>query len=399
MRIKNFLSQNWLLSLIVLAGLAYGAYRVATERVMTLWAFDARTGAAAWSAEFDGEWRGVDRLQLTPDGVALVLPQTGANKLHRVDPSTGATVWTRDFAWDFTRDHTTPYVANDTIYIVSGDSGSSERVSAFELSTGAERWSAPAEVSDGAVAGPGGLWLSRSNGATEMLERFDSVSGVRSTLAVTPARNSELYCLLLPCIDREGAMVFIANSFGPGRVVWTDGSRAPLVFGDRVRGGSLGAEAVYVTEENGSRVSAYRLADGARLWSTGLEGAPREVDVRSVYITPNGLYAIFEFNRGGTNEAWLTALDPATGAERWRQAFGSAFGVNATPPAAALDTVAVLREEQLFVYRASDGVLAWQYPIGPSPDVVVFDPAANRLIAIGRGERWKRWAAALGIRL
>jgi hypothetical protein len=98
-----------------------------------------------------------------------------------------------------------------------------------------------------------------------------------------------------------------------GRVIW----RAPLPQGPVSAPASDGLR-VYVNHHGGGKVTALDLSTGASIWSVGDEGGSFTTDGFAPTLA-NGLLYAPQAGRG------VAALDPATGAQRWRAEDGETF--------------------------------------------------------------------------
>jgi len=153
-----------------------------------------------------------------------------------------------------------------------------------------------------------------------------------------------------------------AINSGDGASVWQIDVSSTLdalpTFTGPVAGGVL-----YVPSA-GSVLAAYRARDGARLWQVQGESG-------RLWVLGSGLYTSV-FGQG------LDALDPATGAVRWRYRPG-AYVWLATSANGILYATSSVRVTSLawnlaiVALSARDGKLLWTFPVGASADTPIVD--------------------------
>jgi outer membrane protein assembly factor BamB len=230
------------------------------------------------------------------------------------------------------------------------------RVSAYRLSDGASAWSTP------------------------MVPEGGNGGGVLSPVSVDPVRRTLFAGTGAPYIPQPGAnpgtCAVAELSLRDGRVLWSDQIHPADTRGFDVNSAPLlTPRVIAVTAKDG--VWAWDRRSRARLWQRGLtpatpaeggpagpvngpEGGPIAGDAR-------GLYALS--NDGDAGHAVAAALDPRTGAVRWRTDLG---GLAFAAPALAGDLLcATTASGDLEVLRAADGHSVARLPLGvPSAGAV-----------------------------
>jgi outer membrane protein assembly factor BamB len=339
-----------------LAGGVPGAAAIAGRTVVAaslggeVAAFDLRTGRERWRVApplepfFAGPAIAGDRVIVASDRAAAL------------DLRTGRTIWTApslragnsdDYFWG------PPVVVGGLVLIGSG-SGAEEartrgRLTAYDLRTGALRWSTPTvppNANGGGVLGP----------PTVAGDRVYVTTGAPYAGDPAPGTSSMLELRL-----RDGAITWIAPSDQPN-----DLNSAALLLG---RG-------VYATGKDG--VHAWDRARRTKLWHTaitppvaqpgptdGPEFGPLATDGRR-------LYALSNDNDAGTVAA--AALDPRTGGIAWRTPLpGFAFA----PPAIAGD--------QLWTATAAGALHALDLRTGALRQTITLDNPSAATVTSARG--------------
>jgi outer membrane protein assembly factor BamB len=144
-------------------------------------------------------------------------------------------------------------------------------------------------------------------------------------------------------------LLLSARTAGDGSTVWQADVSAAY-------GGLLAGDVIYLPGA-GTVLAAYRAADGARLWSVPGESG-------RLWVLDAGLYTSIA-GQG------LDALDPVTGAVRWRYrpgddvwsltiADGILFGISSR------QTTDSARDQAIIALTTSDGRVRWRFQIGTS---------------------------------
>jgi len=242
-----------------------------------------------------------------------------------------------------------PAVLGDVVYFGTGDG----QVIARDRAVGAARWATT--VDGGMVEG--------ANVAAH--STVVTVSLVRSTVGLDAATGRELWRYQAP------ADTGLGSSGAPGQVAATH-----LDADD---------EAVYVPAW-GASVSALDLATGAVRWvwqpgrgptDTAASGHLFRSGAVGARVSGDAVFATVWHrltDLGGRTEAWLVALDRATGQERWRvtlpaESDGNIFGGPALWGDLVLATAA---NGATFALRQATGELVWQFA---SPDRIPSTPS------------------------
>jgi len=242
-----------------------------------------------------------------------------------------------------------PAVLGDVVYFGTGDG----QVIARDRAVGAARW---ATTVDGGMV-EGANVAARGTVVT--------VSLVRSTVGLDAATGRELWRYQAP------ADTGLGSSGAPGQVAATH-----LDADD---------EAVYVPAW-GASVSALDLATGAVRWvwqpgrgptDTAASGHLFRSGAVGARVSGDAVFATVWHrltDLGGRTEAWLVALDRATGQERWRvtlpaESDGNIFGGPALWGDLVLATAA---NGATFALRQATGELVWQFA---SPDRIPSTPS------------------------
>lgn len=138
----------------------------------------------------------------------------------------------------------------------------------------------------------------------------------------------------------------------------------------------VGAGRVYTMDSRATVVATG--TNGATLWSADLTPPADRADDASgggIAYADGRVYVTTGFGQ-------LVALDAATGAVAWRQAFDAAVG--GAPTVSDGIVYVVARDSSAWAVRASDGKVQWQLPGTPSPSGVtgVSAPAVNDRVVV-----------------
>jgi serine/threonine-protein kinase len=272
-----------------------------------------------------------------------------------------------------------PTVAGDQVYFGTGDG----QVIARDAATGAPRWAAR-------------VGLERVEGANVVVRGgVVVVSVVRHTVALDAATGRELWRYQAPHDTGVGA------SGNPGVVA------ASHLDADEA--------AVYVPAW-GASVSALDLRTGAVRWvwqpgraptDTAASGGLFRSGSMGVRISGDTVFATawhFLVQNGVRSEAWLLALDRATGRELWRAVLPNARGGTVLGAPALAGRFAIFRTSEVRVYAVdrATGTLAWQFRADstrwtPSSQVEAFGDAVyvdggdSHLYALDARDGAVRW--------
>jgi outer membrane protein assembly factor BamB len=238
-----------------------------------------------------------------------------------------------------------PIVAGDSVYtsstVVDGKAGN---VTGVDTREQVQRWRS--DWTPGVRSTPTADEESLYVVAPEALVALDRTDGSEQWTVPLPASNFSSPALsngTLYVGTRNGAVVAIdttgeqqwESNVGSGAIVNT----TPAVGGDRV----------FVGAENGG-VYALSRTGGSQLWNRTFSSPVRAA------LTHTGQNVLTV-----TVDGTLVALDPTSGAERWRQ---SRDVSTASSPAVADDTIYWAAENTLYALSAADGTEQWRFETG-----------------------------------
>jgi outer membrane protein assembly factor BamB len=361
-------------STTTVAGLSDGAVYVSATNVnqqpltTELAALRSRDGMVLWhtsvvgTAAIVGTGPGVVYLALDGDGRT-------PHELQMVRAQDGVLLWHTQVAGAgplaASMHEGTIYVTSFTSLLQSpGYYYASTNVYALSASTGAVSWHVAlartnylAAVADGAVylVDTGTDVVCEPNvlhvlSASDGVERWHSEGTLLRLIGVEPGR---AYVAVVP----EGCAALSydhtalsARNTGDGSLVWQ--IDVPSAYS-----GPLANGVIYLPGA-GSILAAYRAMDGSRLWQVQGESG-------QVWVLDQGLYTSVA-GRG------LDALEPTTGAVRWRYrpgddvaletiANGILYGISHLIPGSS-------RKQAIVALTTRDGKLLWTFPIGASED-------------------------------
>jgi polyvinyl alcohol dehydrogenase (cytochrome) len=207
----------------------------------------------------------------------------------------------------------------NVLYVGTGDASTypapstSDAILALELKSGKLRWSKQIYPHDSFIVGCGGSGLTENcpqvigpDWDIPMSPMLQSLPGGRS-LIVFGTKRGEVWAL---DADRTGHVVWqsaAANHVATSEVLGANGG---VSFGP-VWGGALDASYAYFGSSTGG-VSAVRLTDGQRAWSTPLNATPENKVTHSaaVSLIPGVVFA-------GGSDGRLWALDSSDGHALW----------------------------------------------------------------------------------
>jgi len=274
-------------------------------------------------------------------------------------------------------------VLGDLVYFGTGDG----QVIARDVATGAPRWAA--KVTNDAVEGAN--LVARAGVVVAPL--------ILSTVGLDAATGRERWRYLAP---RDTAL----GSAGlPGQVVLT------RIDADE--------ETVYIPAW-GASVSAVDLRTGAVRWVWQPGRAPTDTAATGrfrsgsmgVRVSGDAVFATvwhYLTELGGRSEAWLIALDRATGRERWRvilPALGQGVLIAGAPAVAGDLVIATASAGETFAVDRTSGRFVWQFaapgrtPSTPSQaevygDAVYLDGGDHSIYALRASDGGVLWQAAV----
>jgi len=287
----------------------------------TLHALDAANGTPRW------HFRTAGAVSATPavDAVAVYVPSRDGF-LHAVDVRTGRERWRHQFGkplgaddyWDYHL--SSPVLANGTLFIGGGDG----RIVALDPAQGRTKWHADvgARVRSTLAVQDGIVVFGTMSGQVRALRERDgaplwSFATDGATHKFTDADNDTTAVVASPTIvaDADGALVAVGG-----------------------RDGHL-----YALDLHSGRLR-WRLTHDGSSWmlSTATDG-------RTLYV-------------GGGSAAIVQAVDPATGAERWR--FKTRSAVFASLALAGDTLLASDFTGTLYALDKASGRLLWEFPLG-----------------------------------
>jgi len=252
-----------------------------------VYAFERETGRVRWKREL-GSGTGADVLRVG----SMVCAATLDDQVFCLDARTGKTVWESEpvASGEEPHDRTALAASGDRIFF--GDREGAVR--AFDVNSGQVLWKKDlgAGISTSVVHADGSLYAGTSN---RRLFRLDPATGTTTAELATegePIGRMLFADHTLVAFVSETRLVGFDSSLKSARWSqtgsWT--SARPYARKDAVVAGNREGE-----------LSAFRISDGARLWSTKLEGAVRSVgfsgDDMYVGTIPGRVYA---FSAGGT---------------------------------------------------------------------------------------------------
>ncbi|MGZ4716739.1 MAG: outer membrane protein assembly factor BamB family protein [Acidimicrobiales bacterium] len=245
-------------------------------------------------------------------GVAYV--GSADHKLYAIDIATGAARWSRTTGGVV---DSSPAVDNGTVYVGSND----HKLYAFRASDGAPRWSVTVDATFGGLSsaptvGQGLIWVASSLGlyafqpdGTPQRATPIATSGplsppsIAGNLVLTASyANATLRAFRID----TGALAWSASVPGP-RASCTAATSSPAIDAGVAYVALCPAAATPSTS-----LFAYRLTDGAPIWSTGASALSS-----SPAVTSTSVYA------ASSSGQVLEAHDPATGALQWKAATGA----------------------------------------------------------------------------
>ena len=166
----------------------------------------------------------------------------------------------------------------------------------------------------------------------------------------------------------ENREVVAAYDLDSGKQLWQDGVDAPYTVNPAAQGHGPGPKSTPAIA--GGRVftfgisgifSAHDLATGKLLWRKNAPKTPPEFGTASSPLVDGNVVIAF---LGGQGAGALTAMDVATGAERWRwTGDGPAYSSPIIATFAGSKQVIVQSENRLVGVSAADGKLLWETAI------------------------------------
>ena len=166
----------------------------------------------------------------------------------------------------------------------------------------------------------------------------------------------------------ENREVVAAYDLDSGKQVWQDGVDAPYTMNPAARGHGPGPKSTPAIA--GGRVftlgisgifSAHDLATGKLLWRKNAPPTPPEFGTASSPLVDGNVVIAF---LGGPGAGALSAMDVATGAERWRwTGDGPAYSSPIIATFAGTRQVIVQSQNKLVGVNAADGRLLWEVPV------------------------------------
>lgn len=241
---------------------------------LTVRAFDAATGAPAWTRSLRPrrEGRGRDRdPRALPGGVAYadgrVFASTGWGEVVALDAATGAESWR---ARNPSPIHTAPVAAGGRVFVVSTDS----EILAFDAATGASQWAFQA------IAEPARMLSSPS-------------PAVQGDVVVAPFASGELVALLAANGRRLWSDALTRTSRVTSLSAINDIAGRPVIAGG----------AVFAASQSGV-LAAVDLRTGQRLWARTLGS------IQTPMVAGDHVFVV-------TTDAQVVCLERATGVVRW----------------------------------------------------------------------------------
>jgi len=365
-------------STMTVAGLADGTVYVSSTNVNKqpfttgLAALHARDGASAWRLSVAG----MAAIVATVPGVVYLALGGGDNTPHEIQmlrAQDGEVLWRTQVEGagplQASLHEGTIYVTSFTTQLPSpGYFYASTNVYALDASTGAISWHSTLARTDYlATVAEDALYLvdtgtdvvceplvlhvlSASDGAERWhsegtLLRLIGVEQGRSYVAVVPQGCSAL------AYDH---MALSALNTGDGSTVWQ-------IDVTSAYGGLLANGVIYVTG-SGSVLAAYRARDGSRLWQVQGESGRLWVFEQGPYVSIAG--------------QGLDALDPATGAVRWRYRPGDDVSLATAASGVLYGTsshqiTGSSPNQAIVALTAGDGKLRWTFPIGAGAGIPI----------------------------
>ena len=166
----------------------------------------------------------------------------------------------------------------------------------------------------------------------------------------------------------ENREVVTAFDLASGKQLWQDGIDAPYTMNPAARGHGPGPKSTPAIA--GGRVftfgisgifSAHDLATGKLLWRKNAPKTPPEFGTASSPLVDGNVVIAF---LGGQGAGALTAMDAATGAERWRwTGDGPAYSSPIIATFGGTKQIIVQSETKLVGVSAANGKLLWETPI------------------------------------
>jgi outer membrane protein assembly factor BamB len=166
----------------------------------------------------------------------------------------------------------------------------------------------------------------------------------------------------------ENREVVTAFDLASGKQLWQDGIDAPYTMNPAARGHGPGPKSTPAIA--GGRVftfgisgifSAHDLATGKLLWRKNAPKTPPEFGTASSPLVDGNVVIAF---LGGQGAGALTAMDAATGAERWRwTGDGPAYSSPIVGTFGGTKQIIVQSETKLVGVSATDGRLMWETAI------------------------------------
>ena len=218
------------------------------------------------------------------------------------------------------------------------------------------QWRGPAR--DGVVAAftPPATW------PAQLTKRWQAKAGAGHASPVVSGNRVVVHSRL------ENREVVTAYDLESGKQLWQDGVDAPYTMNPAATGHGPGPKSTPAIA--GGRVftfgisgifSAHDLATGKLLWRKNAPKAPPEFGTASSPLVDGNVVIAF---LGGQGAGALTAMDVASGAERWRwTGDGPAYSSPIIATFAGTKQIIVQSENKLVGVSATDGRLMWETAI------------------------------------
>ncbi len=280
-----------------------------------LYAFDAKTGATAWTYTTGS---GISCSPAVANGLIYV----GSDKLYALDAKTGVKLWDYSIGDGHTFiDLSSPLVFNGVIYVGAKD----HKLYALDAKTGVVFWKFAYSDSNTVPIGEGNESSS------------PAVAG-----GIIYVCSGSLYALnaktgMLVWSYTDKTFDFFFSPVVADEIVYTYG----------------GIQVTIPGQDPGSNLYAFDARTGASLWKTHIEG---QISTLSPAAADGVIYI-------GTDDHNLYAFDAKTGTRKWGASLASGNNFNSSPTVAN-GVVFAGSDDNLYAFDADTGATLWTYTTG-----------------------------------